>query len=35
MVVHLKVATQALAATGVSAQKKNSFFCEVPISKGN
>jgi hypothetical protein len=34
MVAHLKVATQALAATGVSAQKKNSF-CEVPISKGN
>ncbi len=35
MPAHLKVATQALAAAGFSAQKKNSFFCEVPISNGN
>jgi hypothetical protein len=35
MLAHLKVATQALAAAGFSAQKKNSFFCEVPISNGN
>jgi len=35
ILAHLKVATQALAAAGFSAQKKNSFFCEVPISNGN
>lgn len=29
---HLIVATQALAEDGVSAQRKYSFFCGVPIS---